>query len=80
MGVIINMRMENYETSREASVVSNHPNVIINNPYMRVKYDLLSTTIGKNFVFNKPKECIQMSKFKDSKSRLHQRQLKLTVG
>jgi hypothetical protein len=34
---------------------------------MRVKYDLLSTTIDKNRVLNKPKECIQMSKFNDSK-------------
>jgi hypothetical protein len=34
---------------------------------MRVKYDLLSMTIGKNLVFNKPKECIQKSKFNDSK-------------
>jgi hypothetical protein len=33
---------------------------------MRVKYDLLST-IGENLIFNKPKECIQKSKFNDSK-------------
>jgi hypothetical protein len=34
---------------------------------MRVKYDLLSTTISKNLVFNKPKERIQKSKFNDNK-------------
>jgi hypothetical protein len=38
--------------------------------YMRDKYDLFSTTIGKNLVFNKLKECMQKLKFNDSKCSL----------